>query len=77
MLQAQAGTELALLLVNNDTETYRFVVDELDVDVVVPSGRQAVVRVLAPDPRTFASYSSEEDGEHRDLGMEGTLVVSP
>lgn len=77
VLQAQAGTELALLLVNNDTETYRFVIDELDVDVVVPSGRQAVVRVLAPDPRTFAFYSSEEDGEHRDLGMEGTLVVNP
>jgi len=77
VLQAQAGTELAVLLVNDDTETYRFVIAELDVDVVVPSGRQAVVRVLAADPRTFAFYSSEEDGEHRDLGMEGTLIASP
>jgi len=33
--------------------------------------------VLASDPGTFAFYSSEEEGEHRDLGMEGTLVVSP
>lgn len=77
VLQAQAGTELTVLLVNDDTETYRFVVDELDVDVVVPSGRQAVVRVLAPEARRFACYSSEEEGEHRDLGMEGTLVVRP
>lgn len=77
VLQAQAGTELAVLLVNDDTETYRFVVDDLGVDVVVPSGRQAVVRVLAREARRFAFYSSEEEGEHRDLGMEGTLVVRP
>jgi plastocyanin len=74
-LSVQAGQELQVLLVNDDTETYRLVLDELDVDVVVPSGREAVVR-LRPEARgTFTWYSSEEDGEHRALGMVGTLEV--
>lgn len=74
VLTAQVGTELVELLVDDDTETYRFVVDELDL-AVVPSGREAVVRVAPARPGTLAP-NSEAGGEHRTLGMPGSLVVS-
>lgn len=76
VLTATVGTELAVLLVNDDTETYRFVVDALGVDVVVPSGREAVVRLVPTAPGSLAFYSSEEAGEHRALGMVGTVLVT-
>lgn len=74
-LDVAAGEETAVRLVNDDTETYSFVVDELGVSVTVPSGREAVVRLRADAPGPLAFYSAEEAGEHRELGMEGVLVA--
>lgn len=74
-LVVDAGEETAVRLVNDDTETYSFVVDELGVSVTVPSGREAVVRLRADAPGPFVFYSAEEAGEHRELGMEGVLVA--
>ncbi len=66
---------MLLRLRNEDTETCRFTVDELALDVIVPSGRTAIVRLVPPVTGTYTFYSSEEDGEHRDLGMEGIIVA--
>ncbi|MGF1652232.1 MAG: cupredoxin domain-containing protein [Actinomycetales bacterium] len=76
-IEIVTGEDLVVRLVNDDTETYRFTIDELDVDVVVPSGRSAVARVTPAAAGTLTFYSSEEGGEHRDLGMVGEIVVAP
>ncbi len=75
-LRAVSGKELVLRLRNDDVESYRFTIDELDIDVIVPSGREAVVRVTPNEPGALTFYSSEEGGEHRDLGMIGTIEVA-
>lgn len=70
-----AGEETVLRLVNDDTETYSFVVPELGVDVTVPSGREAVVRLRPEEPGRTVFFSDEEAGEHRELGMEGVILA--
>ena len=75
-LEGVVGEELVIRLTNDDTETYRFTIDELGVDTIVPSGRTAVVRLTPEAPGQLEFYSSEEGGEHRDLGMVGQIDVS-
>ncbi len=75
-LTARAGTESVIRVVNDDVETYRFTVDLLGLDVIVPSGRTAVVRFTPTRTGTLEFYSGEEGGEHRDLGMVGEIIVT-
>lgn len=76
-LTAVVGEELAIRLVSEDVETYRFTIDQLDIDVIVPSGRTAVVRITPTEAGTLTFYSSEEGDEHRQLGMVGEITVAP
>ena len=67
--------EYLALLVNDTPDPHTFTIDEDGVDLYVPAGRETVLR-YTPDgtgQRTF--YCAV--GDHRALGMVGTVTVLP
>lgn len=71
--QLRADTwPVALRFTNDSGDSHSFTIDELGVDVQVPSGRERVVVVDAP-PGEYAVYCAVDD--HRDQGMVGKLTV--
>ena len=71
-LRVEPGQPVAFRFTNATDDTHTFAVDELGIDVQVPSGRTRVVVVDAAAGE-YAFYCSA--GSHRDDGMEGRLVV--
>ncbi len=60
----------------NDAGTHDFVIDELGVRTPrIAGGQSASVQFVANKAGSFEYYCSV--GEHRSMGMKGTLVVTP
>lgn len=79
--EVEAGTveqgRLQVMLVNDSELPHTLTVDELDVSVYVPAGRQAVLDVEVPaDAGTLPAYCAV--GDHREQGMTTTVrLASP
>ena len=72
-LRFATGDDVALRLVNGSDDPHRFAVEELGVDVLVPSGRERVV-VLEDVPAGTHRITCTE-GSHLEDGMQGRLTV--
>ncbi len=72
-LQVDGEEVAAFRFVNDTDDDHTFTVDELGVDVLVPSGREGVVVVQAP-AGSYVFHCSV--GSHQEDGMEGRLVVA-
>lgn len=72
-LRVDGETVAAFRFVNDTDDSHTFTVDELGVDVVVPSGRERLVVVQASEG-SYVFHCSV--GSHREDGMEGRLVVA-
>ncbi|WP_432495735.1 cupredoxin domain-containing protein [Kineococcus gypseus] len=70
-LRAEAGT-VALRFTNTSDDAHTFALEELGVDVLVPSGRERTV-VLDVAPGTYRITCTA--GDHLEEGMEGRLTV--
>jgi heme/copper-type cytochrome/quinol oxidase subunit 2 len=74
-LRARVGETVALRLENSDTQVHSFDIDELNVDVPIPTGTPALALFTPTTPGTFTFYCKVTG--HREAGMVGTLVVVP
>ncbi|MDQ4076709.1 MAG: cupredoxin domain-containing protein [Chloroflexota bacterium] len=74
-LRVRAGETVALRLDNTHNAPHSFDIDELNVHVPIPVGGSSLALFKATEPGTY-SYYCQIPG-HRELGMEGTLVVEP
>ena len=74
-LTAKAGELVALRLENTHTAPHSFDVDELNVHVGAAPGEQSLVLFTPTTPGTYTYYCAVPG--HRELGMEGTLIVEP
>jgi cytochrome c oxidase subunit 2 len=60
--------------INNTQGTHDFVIDEFEVNSgIIATGSSTTVEFIAGEPGSYAYYC--DVGNHRKLGMEGTLVV--
>lgn len=72
-LRVVAGQPLALRFINDGATPHSFAIEELGLDVAVPSGRtRTVVMTLAPGTYDFVCSV----GDHVQEGMRGRVVVS-
>lgn len=71
-LRVPEGGQVAFRFTNDTDDTHTFSVDDLGLDVQVPSGRTRVMVTDAP-AGDYTFYCSV--GSHREDGMEGRLVV--
>jgi nitrite reductase (NO-forming) len=74
-LRARAGETVALRLDNTHTAPHSFDIDELNIHVPIPAGDSSLALFKPATPGTYTYYCSVPG--HRELGMEGTLVVEP
>nr|WP_281373411.1 cupredoxin domain-containing protein [Kineococcus aurantiacus] len=72
-LRAGEGEPVAFRFTNDTDDSHSFTVDQLGIDVTVPSGRDRVVVLDAPAGE-YEFHCSV--GSHRRDGMEGRLVVT-
>jgi plastocyanin len=73
-LTVEAGEEIELTFVSEDT-MHDFVIEGTDIATeVIQGGEQTIIEFTAPEePGEYTFYCSV--GNHRALGMEGTLIV--
>ncbi len=74
-LRAKVGELVALRLDNPHTAPHSFDVDELNVHVPAAPGAQGLILFTPTTPGTYTYYCAIPG--HRELGMEGTLIVEP
>jgi plastocyanin len=74
-LRAKVGDMVALRLDNTHTAPHSFDVDELNVHVPAAPGAQGLILFMPTTPGTYTYYCAIPG--HRELGMEGTLIVAP
>lgn len=74
-LYAQAGETVALRLENTHGVPHTFDIDDLNVHTAMPPGESGLALFRAREPGTYTYYCAVPG--HRELGMEGTLVVQP
>ena len=74
-LHARVGETVALRLDNTDTQTHFFNIDELNVDVPIPTGTPALALFTPTAPGTYTFYCHIPG--HTEAGMKGTLIVAP
>jgi len=72
-LRGQAGEPVALRFTNPSDDDHTFTIADLDLEVVVPSGRSRVISVEAP-PGEYRVTCTQ--GSHLEDGMEGRLVIT-
>lgn len=74
-ITAVLGSEVRIWLFNNGNQSHNFFIERYaNYDPLISHGRQANVSFVADALGTFAMYCAVAD--HRQLGMEGTFVVS-
>ncbi len=74
-LTAKAGETVALRLDNTHNAPHRFDVDALNVHVSAAPGQRSLILFKPTMPGTYTFYCGIPS--HRELGMEGTLIVEP
>ncbi len=74
-LTAKVGETVALRLDNTHNAPHSFDVDELNVHVPVAPGAQSLILFKPTTPGRYTFYCDVPG--HRELGMEGTLIVEP
>ena len=74
-IKAKAGETVALRFDNTHNAPHSFDVDELKVHVPAAPGEQSLVLFKPTEPGTYTFYCAVAG--HRELGMEGTLIVEP
>ena len=74
-LTAKAGDTVALRLENTHNALHSFDVDALNVHVSAAPGTQRLILFTPSTPGTYTFYCAVPG--HRELGMEGTLIVEP
>ena len=74
-LTAKAGETVALRLENTHNAPHSFDVDALKVHVPAAPGTQGLILFTPTTPGTYTFYCGVPG--HRELGMEGTLIVEP
>ena len=74
-IEVEAGTVFRAMLVNPSDLPHTITIDEWDVDVRVPAGRQAVIEFEVPDDAAGSQEFYCAIGEHRADGMVDDLVV--
>ena len=74
-LTAKAGETVALRLENTHNAPHSFDVDALNVHVPAAPGTQRLILFMPTTPGTHTFYCAVPG--HRELGMEGTLIVEP
>ena len=74
-LTAKAGETVALRLDNTHNAPHRFDVDALNVHVSAAPGQRSLILFKPTTPGTYTFYCGIPS--HRELGMEGTLIVEP
>lgn len=74
-ITVRAGEMVALRLDNTHSAPHSFDIDELDVHVPMPAGGSSMALFRATEPGEYTYYCQLPG--HRELGMQGTLVVAP
>jgi plastocyanin len=74
-ITTKVGTTTALRLDNPHSAQHSFDVDEINVHVPVAPGKQSLILFTPTTPGSYTFYCAIPG--HRELGMEGTLVVEP
>ena len=74
-LRAKVGQPVALRLENRHAAPHSFDLDELDVHVSAAPGESALVRFTPTAPGRYTFYCAVPG--HREMGMQGTLIVEP
>ena len=74
-LTAKVGETVALRFENTHNAPHSFDVDELNVHVPAAPGQQSLILFKPTKPGAYTFYCAVPG--HRELGMEGTLVVEP
>lgn len=77
-LRVRVGQPIRLDLQNTDMLNHQFAIDDSDVEVTVPPGSSQRLDFLISKPGTYTfACNLVEEGNHRALGMIGTLIVDP
>jgi uncharacterized cupredoxin-like copper-binding protein len=77
-LRARAGQPVRLQILNRGPDLHEFTFDTLDVRVVVIEGTAQDLDFVAPAPGVYVfACNFNGDGDHRAMGMKGTLIVEP
>lgn len=72
-IEVKQGEKVIVAFTSNEG-FHDFVIDELGVNTgMVPSGQTVEVEIPTDKPGTYSFYCSV--GEHRQQGMEGTLII--
>jgi len=74
-LTAKVGETVALRFENPHIAPHSFDIDELNVHIPAAPGTQGLILFTPTTPGTYTYYCAVPG--HRDLGMEGTLIVAP
>jgi uncharacterized cupredoxin-like copper-binding protein len=77
-LRARAGQPVRLEILNRGPDLHEFTFDTLEVRVVVIEGTAQDLDFVAPAPGVYVfACNFNGDGDHRAMGMKGTLTVEP
>ncbi len=77
-LRARTGQPVRLDIRNEGPNLHEFTFDALDVRVVVLAGTAQTLDFVAPAPGVYVyACNFNADGDHRAMGMKGTLTVEP
>jgi len=72
-IKAKQGEKVTVSFTNAEG-FHDFVIDELEVNTgMVPAGQTVTVEIPTDKPGTYSFYCSV--GDHRQKGMEGTLII--
>ncbi len=77
-LKARVGQPVRLELQNTDALRHQFAIDDSDIEALVPPGISQRLEFVISKPGTYTfACNIVEEGDHRSLGMVGTLIVEP
>jgi nitrite reductase (NO-forming) len=74
LIEAEAGQMIELTITNTGALDHDFVIEELDLDILLVSGQSETVTFVVNEAGTY-EYICNIPG-HQDAGMVGELVIS-
>lgn len=75
-IQARVGETVALRLVNDDSTTHYFEIDELDVHAVIGPGKTSLAIFKPTQAGSYLIYCGPHSDKHHGTGMVARLIVS-